>query len=255
MPAPRSLSRHPPRVSCAEPNAAPQLSKRPPGPRPAAQYSRLDDSEQSIWLNSYKDDGGVPFGSARVSIDPDCPLENLVLPYLTGGKGLPEPVTILWVGDSLDAQARKPPCPAPIHQILTARRRLRCVLPPHPASAADELFRVRCPPTFQLLDYVCIDYVRRGGSSGWFAFLRNHIQVNYCHLPNGLTLVQARAIELSFLFFSLSRPRLALPPCWRAHAPDVLSAHAPGRGGHHPPLRRSTRSGTTGATTRRLSGS
>lgn len=48
----------------------------------------------------------MPFGSARVSVDPACPLENLVLPYLTGGKSLPEPVTIFFFGDSLDAQAR-----------------------------------------------------------------------------------------------------------------------------------------------------
>lgn len=48
------------------------------------------------------------------------------------------------------------------------------------------------PPCPQMLDYVCIDYIRRGGK-GWFAFLRNHYNVNYCRLPNGLTLVQKYA--------------------------------------------------------------
>lgn len=80
------------------------------------QYSRLDGSDLSIWLNSYKDDGGVPFGSARVSVDPLCPFDNIVLPYLTGGSPM-DPVTILFFGDSLDAQARAPLAPA--HHSMT----------------------------------------------------------------------------------------------------------------------------------------
>lgn len=140
------------------------------------QYSRLDDQPQSIWLNSYKDDGGVPFGSARVSVDPACPLENLVLPFLTGGKSM-DPLTILFFGDSLDAQASPLP--------HSAECSTSTCIPAHSKAH-------KTAPFTQMLDYVCMEYIRRGGD-GWFAFLRNHNQVNYCHLPNGLTLIQARA--------------------------------------------------------------
>jgi hypothetical protein len=62
----------------------------------------LDDTPASVWLESHDDHGGPPFGSALHSLDPLCPIANVLGDFLNGTAS--RNATILFLGDSLDAQ-------------------------------------------------------------------------------------------------------------------------------------------------------
>lgn len=67
-------------------------------------YNRLDNTSASVWLEADSDEGGVPFGEAWASLDPRCQLENYISPLLSRTSKLARNVTIVFLGDSLDAQ-------------------------------------------------------------------------------------------------------------------------------------------------------
>ena len=66
-------------------------------------YNRLDNTPSSVWLNSYDDAGGPPFGAALTSLDPLCPIKNLIQTYFDRTRPAVNR-TILFLGDSLDSQ-------------------------------------------------------------------------------------------------------------------------------------------------------
>ena len=67
-------------------------------------YNRLDDTPASVWLEADSDEGGAPFGEAWTTLDPHCQLTNYVAPMLSRASKLARNVTIVFLGDSLDAQ-------------------------------------------------------------------------------------------------------------------------------------------------------
>jgi hypothetical protein len=68
------------------------------------EYNRLDDTPASVWLQADTDKDGLPFGLAWQSLDALCQLENFIAPMLSRVSTLKRNVTILLLGDSLDAQ-------------------------------------------------------------------------------------------------------------------------------------------------------
>ena len=119
-------------------------------------YNRLDNTSSSVWLEADSDEGGAPFGEAWTSLDPRCRLHNYVAPLVSRTSQLARNVTIVLLGDSIDAQ---------------------------------------------LLDFVCAEYWRRGGTRA-FAYVHSHKVTNYCHIGDAglgtqLTLVQMYIIRSS----------------------------------------------------------
>jgi hypothetical protein len=67
-------------------------------------YNRLDDSAQAVWLQTSAESPEAPFGGNWRTLDPACPLRNLLREYwrsvpAAGGAN----VTIVLLGDSVDA--------------------------------------------------------------------------------------------------------------------------------------------------------
>jgi hypothetical protein len=77
---------------------------RVPGSGTTLDHNRLDNTSASVWLEADSDEGGVPFGSAWTTLDTHCQLENYISPLLSRTSPLARNVTIVFLGDSLDAQ-------------------------------------------------------------------------------------------------------------------------------------------------------
>ena len=67
------------------------------------EYHRLDDTPESLWMGGSNDSGGHPFGEAWHVLDPECQTRNYVTPVLAA-QHIPQNITVLFLGDSLDAQ-------------------------------------------------------------------------------------------------------------------------------------------------------
>ena len=76
-----------------------------PGRGTTLDYNRLDNTHASVWLATHDDAGGPSFGSALESLDPLCPIQNMLAAYFEKNASRPHHnTTILFLGDSLDAQ-------------------------------------------------------------------------------------------------------------------------------------------------------
>ena len=76
-----------------------------PGRGITLNYNRLDNTPASVWLATHDDAGGPSFGSGLQSLDPLCPIHNMLSAYFEKNASRPRyNRTILFLGDSLDAQ-------------------------------------------------------------------------------------------------------------------------------------------------------
>ena len=64
-------------------------------------YNRLDDSAKAVWLQTSAESPEAPFGDNWRTLDPACPLRNLLREYWRTSPGGAN-VTIVLLGDSID---------------------------------------------------------------------------------------------------------------------------------------------------------
>lgn len=67
-------------------------------------YNRLDDSPESVWLQTSVPPSGLDFGDAYQTIDSECQLQNKLKLYWSEHQTTQKEVTIVFIGDSVDAQ-------------------------------------------------------------------------------------------------------------------------------------------------------
>lgn len=73
-----------------------------PGRGTTLDYFRLDESKESVWLETSQEPENTPFGSAWQTLSPHCQLRNILNSYLTSSMPREHNITIAFIGDSND---------------------------------------------------------------------------------------------------------------------------------------------------------